>query len=796
MADTNRNIRTQAAGPQARGRQGVSRRPSQGQKTTSHNSGMRVAERIARSGSHAQSTAQQARSSSHARRQPSKAVGVGAGNARARAAGMQARPAGAARASVPATSAPFSSLWERLLEHRALTAVLAAVLVVVLFVLADTAANWGRAYGNVSINGMSVAGMTAEDMRGALDAQFGAKLPGSQVSVYASEEARERSTQKLAQEENAATAEQVSAEDAKANVGTWTADGATLKASLPYDQVISEALEAGRKGGPFGRIALALSGQDVELSVLYDETALDTFASDIDASYGNARQDATVSIDNGHASVVEGHDGTMVDRSWLAERLSDVMLGKNGATYVIAEASETPSRTTSEQAERMAEAVNKALAAGVAFTYKQGSWTAEAAELGNWTRVDVVQAGDGFDLSARIDAGTATSSLVKNLSAAAKANTTDVVVDFEKTDAGIQVNTSGAGEIPEVSSAIEQVNEGLFGQEGVAWSAGGATSPLKVDIQESNAPETLSFNQALDLGLITVIGEYTTEFSNEEGTENRNHNIKLVSDILDETICESNGGQWSFNTNTGDTNLDPPFASAGSIVNGEYVDSIGGGICQVATTVFNAVFEAGLDVVDRRNHSLYIASYPTGRDVGVSYPELDFVWANNLKSDVLLLIDYTDTTVTAKLYSVYTGYKVESSVGEWEEGSKYVTEFEVDDSLAKGDYYIKTTGEDGSKVDVTRTVTDAAGNVVSETLFESVYEPKNEVYLIGPGTDTAGLARGDTSTPQDSSEYDEGNAGAGEDETEEAFEDGFGEEELVEEGYDDGLSLDEDVEEA
>ena len=489
--------------------------------------------------------------------------------------------------------------------------------------------------------------------------------------------------------------------------------------------------------------------------MVFDEGEVDKFASEIDKTVGDARADATVAIESGKAHAVDGHDGTMVDRKWLEGQMSDVMLGKNGATYVIAEVAAAPSRTTREQAEAVSSAVNKALEAGATFTYRSNDWTADSYELGNWTRVDVVESGDGYDLKPRIDQDTATAALVKNVSlesSASKAEAGSITVKFEQGDNGIIVNTSGTGEVPEVVPAIESANEALYGDQGIAWSAAASPGSAKIDIGESNAPETLGFEQAVDLGIITVIGEYTTEFSNEEGTENRNHNIKLVSDIINDSICEANGGQWSFNTHTGDTNLDPPFASAGSIVNGEYVDSIGGGICQVATTVFNAVYEAGLDVVQRRNHSLYIASYPTGRDVGVSYPELDFIWANQLPSDVLLKVNCTDTSVTAQLYSVYTGYQVETTEGQWEEGAKYQTEYVEDEELAKGDYYLKTVGEDGSRISVTRKVTDKSGTVVSETEFESNYDPKNEVYAIGAGTDTSGLARDATVSSSTGSE--------------------------------------------
>ena len=59
------------------------------------------------------------------------------------------------------------------------------------------------------------------------------------------------------------------------------------------------------------------------------------------------------------------------------------------------------------------------------------------------------------------------------------------------------------------------------------------------------------------------------------------------------------------------------------IINGELQNGLGGGICQVSTTVFNAAFEGGLPIDARTNHALYISHYPLGRDATVNYPDLD-----------------------------------------------------------------------------------------------------------------------------------------------------------------------------
>jgi len=124
---------------------------------------------------------------------------------------------------------------------------------------------------------------------------------------------------------------------------------------------------------------------------------------------------------------------------------------------------------------------------------------------------------------------------------------------------------------------------------------------------------------------------------------------------------------------------------------------------------------------------------------------MDLWWTNNLASDVLLDMSYTDTSITARLYSVYTGYTVEANESEWRDGAHYSTRFEEDPSLSKGVYYTKTTGVDGSSISVQRIVKNEAGEVIEDRVFESVYDPKDEVVVVGPGTDTSKLVNQNSS---------------------------------------------------
>ena len=120
-------------------------------------------------------------------------------------------------------------------------------------------------------------------------------------------------------------------------------------------------------------------------------------------------------------------------------------------------------------------------------------------------------------------------------------------------------------------------------------------------------------------GSRSTSASYTTIYG---GEANRLHNVRLVAQLVDRTLIPP-GAEFSFNRTTGERTAEKGFLEAPVIINGELQTGLGGGVCQVSTTVFNAAYEAGLPIASRTNHSLYISHYPTGRDATVNYPDLD-----------------------------------------------------------------------------------------------------------------------------------------------------------------------------
>ena len=140
---------------------------------------------------------------------------------------------------------------------------------------------------------------------------------------------------------------------------------------------------------------------------------------------------------------------------------------------------------------------------------------------------------------------------------------------------------------------------------------------------------------------------------------NRIHNVQLVAQLIDGKLIAP-GATFSFNDATGERTADKGFLEAPVIINGELSTGLGGGICQVSTTVFNAAYEAGLPITSRTNHALYISHYPLGRDATVNYPDIDLKFVNDTGKWLLLRTFVGSSSLVVNLYGTPQHRRVET----------------------------------------------------------------------------------------------------------------------------------------
>jgi vancomycin resistance protein YoaR len=238
----------------------------------------------------------------------------------------------------------------------------------------------------------------------------------------------------------------------------------------------------------------------------------------------------------------------------------------------------------------------------------------------------------------------------------------------------------------------------------------------------------LSTEQARAMRIHGIVSSYTTVYG---GVPNRIHNVELVSRLIDGTTIAP-GATFSFNKTTGDRNAAKGFLEAPVIVNGELTTGLGGGVCQVSTTVFNAAFEAGVRITDRTNHALYISHYPQGRDATVDYPDVDLKFVNDTGHWLLLRTFVSPSSLTVNLYGTPVHRKVVSTTAPLVVHGAPPVEQTVDPSLAPGQQVVDDPGEPAMSTSVTRDVYTAGGKLLYHDTWYSSYRSSPEIVRVGP----------------------------------------------------------------
>jgi vancomycin resistance protein YoaR len=136
-------------------------------------------------------------------------------------------------------------------------------------------------------------------------------------------------------------------------------------------------------------------------------------------------------------------------------------------------------------------------------------------------------------------------------------------------------------------------------------------------------------------------------------------NIDRMAEIVDGTVVAP-GATFSLNAASGRRTLEGGFVNAPAIADGELVDQIGGGVSQFSTTLFNAVWFAGLESVAHQPHSKYISRYPPGREATLDYDTIQNIFRNTTDAPLVIRTATTATSITVGLYG-HTGNRTVTS---------------------------------------------------------------------------------------------------------------------------------------
>lgn len=249
------------------------------------------------------------------------------------------------------------------------------------------------------------------------------------------------------------------------------------------------------------------------------------------------------------------------------------------------------------------------------------------------------------------------------------------------------------------------------------------TIPLVITV-----PEVTINNLEIDI-FPDLLGTFSTKYDLQN--ENRANNLTLATSKINEKIIAP-GKEFSYNSIVGARTIAAGYKDAKIYSNGQVVDGIGGGICQVSSTLYNAAMFANLEIKERHNHQ-FVTSYVTpGRDATVAYGSKDLKFVNNRSYPIKIIATANDGILKISIYGIKENIEYDVSFdNEIINPIPYTTKYEYNSELSSSEQKVKQLGANGAVVNNYKVV-KLNGSIVSRTLIsQDTYNALNKVIETG-----------------------------------------------------------------
>ncbi|MFA7466812.1 MAG: VanW family protein, partial [Desulfotomaculaceae bacterium] len=296
---------------------------------------------------------------------------------------------------------------------------------------------------------------------------------------------------------------------------------------------------------------------------------------------------------------------------------------------------------------------------------------------------------------------------------------------------------------------LELLTESLINQSVISNSTS-INVPMKI-----TQPEVTT-EQVREWGVTGLLAEFSTRFNPTQA--NRNHNIATAAGKMDGLIVGP-GEVFSFNRAVGSRGIEQGYRMANVIVGNKLEEGLGGGVCQVSTTLYNAVLLADLAVEQRSNHSIPISYAPVGRDAAVAYDFLDLKFKNNLDSHVLIKTLVRNSDLTVKIYGAPNPDK-KVQLSSWiTKTVEPKTVYEIDPAVEPGNQEVVQQGANGYTAAAERLVLVNGLEVKRELLFGSKYQSVEHIIAVHSQTEIPQTEPGEGNPVEEKQEDVDGDAG-------------------------------------
>ncbi|MDR2957869.1 MAG: VanW family protein [Coriobacteriales bacterium] len=592
-------------------------------------------------------------------------------------------------------------------------------------IITDVVSNSGKVHKGVSVSGIDVGGLTPEQATKLLDTELTHLIQLGPVEIipddvtFAGLQRDPERQVRIDLDINLQDASGAGLDPRLAN--SWRVNPLTVIARANGAQLAEQAYQVGRgKAAVWDRFTAWVFGIDLPGALEYDENQFNDLVLLLNTALGKPVVNADLVYQNGSFEVTSAQDGFGVDAQVFEKQLTKAFLSSD--RQITLTLVELTADIDESEASSVAETCRLSITQPIdMLSFVGAPHKIPGNMLGSWMETRI----EGRGNSARLVPFVSPEKLQADFNEVIG----DSNLDMPPQDASFMVKGESLVIIPgqpglgvDYQALADEITGILFSPE-----EEGAKRQLALPVATLEPLFTTADAEALRV--TQKIASASTSYAGSEPA--RAHNVETAARYANNALITPRQ-EWSFITVVGDPTVARGFQESMVISGAEYVDGIGGGVCQVATTVYMAVFDAGYPIISRAAHGIYQWRYPPGRDATVYYPWLDLIWENDTDNWILLTVTCDGENITASLWGANPGYRVEIESGDWQAGQEFNQVRRENSDLKPGQELTVQKGFDGGSIAVTRKVYDRDGKLLRDTTFLSDYGPEDEIVEYGP----------------------------------------------------------------
>lgn len=523
----------------------------------------------------------------------------------------------------------------------------------------------------------------------------------------------------------------------------WQLNAGELGVRFDAQATATEALAYGHSGSFLTDVVdqtlIWLNGTSIAPIIRYDQAVALERLNQIAAEINRPAQEASLRITGTEVQAVSGQPGrtlnVMATLASLDNALTNLSPGGEIPLVISESAPVAWDSDTAAQRARVALSGPVSLTAPNPQGGQLGPWVMTVDQIAALLRVETVTGTDGSQ-SYQVDLD------IEAFRPFLESMASGLVTPMQN---GRYHFDEASGQLQVVQNAINgrrlNVDQTLMALEGAIFNAAQRSVEMVFDVALPDYNDSMT---AADLGIRELISEGVTYYRGS--TEARRTNILQAIARFDGIIIGP-GEMFSFNEILGDISPEDGYVPGFIILGGRTVEGVGGGVCQVSSTVFRAAFYGGFPIQERWAHGYRVGFYENGDPEGVGMdaaiytPDLDLRFINDLPSHLLIeaFVNEADQSVRFRLYGTNPGRTVVKDGPYMRDVVPPLpTIYEANPNLRPGEVFQVDYAVEGAFVDMYQVVLDANGNEIRRDRFASQYQPWAAVLQVAPGDSRLG----------------------------------------------------------